>query len=228
MRRSASARRRARWWRQGEKNEEKNRVCPLFPRRARVRAAAGLRLLPAVRARAGALSAVPGATRIFLRRWGRFHHCCLSQSSPDWGGDLCNSGFLVCGGRYGDGVAPSVAAAPAARQGAAVQAGPVLHAGELPARAGAEEARRRQRRVRGGGLDLPRPIDRRVVARLVRGSRLLRPVARGTRDEVQDVDVSWQLKKDFADQEQSRSASTARGQLGQLAELAGEKLLLRR
>src|SRR5216684_5162453 len=198
MRRSASARRRAGCWHPNEKN----RVCPLFPRRARLRAAPRLRLLPAVRAGAGALSAMLGATRIFLRRWGRSYHRRRSQPGADRGGGLCNSGFLVRGGGRGYGVAPGVAAAPAARQGAAVRAGPVLHAGELPAGAGAEEALLRQRRVRGGGLDLPRPVDRRVVARLVRDSRLLRLVARGARDQVQDVDVSRRLTKDFADQEQ--------------------------
>jgi len=53
-------------------------------------------------------------------------------------------------------------------------------------------------------------------------------VARGARDQVQYVDVFRHLKKDLSDQEQSRPAGAACGQLRQLAELSSEKLLLRR
>jgi len=52
-------------------------------------------------------------------------------------------------------------------------------------------------------------------------------VARGARDQVQYVDVFRHLKKDLSDQEQSRPAGAACGQLRQLAELSSEKLLLR-
>src|SRR5438105_1376849 len=182
MRRSASARRRAGCCRRGDKNDEKNGLSPLFPRRACLRAALGLWLLPAVRAGAGALPAVPRAARVLLCRWRDFSDCRLALSRARRERCVLNPRFPLRRRRRGHGLAPGVAAAPASRQGAAVRAGPFLHAGELPARAGAEEARLRQRRVRGGGLDLPRPVDRRVVARLVRASRPLRALARGARD----------------------------------------------
>src|SRR2546425_9029060 len=55
----------------------------------------------------------------------------------------------------------------------------------------------------------PRPVDRRVVARLVRGPRLLRPVARGARDQVQEVDVSRRLTEDRSEEHTSELQSLA-------------------
>src|SRR5204862_7958509 len=71
------------------------------------------------------------------------------------------------GGRRGGG-APGVAAAPARRQSARLRAGLVLYAQEPAPPAHPREAVCGLRPVRRGTLEVPRPIHRRVVARVVR------------------------------------------------------------
>src|SRR5205085_1330354 len=73
---------------------------------------------------------------------------------------------------------PGVAAASAGGQGAAVRAGPVFHARELPAVPRLEDAPFRHRGMRRGRLDFPGSLDRGVVAGLVRAVDRLCDLAR--------------------------------------------------
>src|SRR3954468_10836843 len=134
-----------------------------------------LRLLPAIRAEPAAVSALHGAAWLFL--WSAAG---IRPGLTAWKRISCVRDFCLPlrSRRRGDGHAPGVAAAPAGGQGAGVRARPLLHAGELPARAHAGETVPGQRRVRRGRLEIPWPVDRRLVAGVVRDPRRLRALAR--------------------------------------------------
>src|SRR3954471_21430622 len=135
-----------------------------------------LRLLPAIRAEPAAVSALHGAAWLLL--WTAAD---VRPGFTSWKRISCVRHFCLPlrSGRRGDGHAPGVAAAPAGGQGAGVRARPLLHAGELPARAHAGEAVPGKRRMRRGRLEVPRPVDRRLVAGVVRDPRPLRHRNRG-------------------------------------------------
>src|SRR5688572_17384495 len=178
---------------------------------------ARLRLLPAVRAaRPRSVPALPRAARLLLRGDGGVAPRRAARPGAPRHRALVDPAIPLLSRRRRDRGAPGVAAAPAARQGAGVRAGPLLHARELPADADGAEALPGHRRVRRGGLDLPRPVDRRVVARLVRALLLLRPLARDARQVLgacgrphlprgrRQVPLS-ELAQDLADQQQRRA-----------------------
>src|SRR3954464_6730415 len=122
-------------------------------------------LLPAIRAEPAAVSALHGAAWLFLWSAAGVRPGFTAWKRISCVRHLC---FPLRSGRRGDGHAPGVAAAPAGGQGAGVRPRPLLHAGELPARAHAGETVPGQRRVRRRRLEVPRPVDRRLVAGVVR------------------------------------------------------------
>src|SRR5258706_12854064 len=136
------------------------------PRRDRLCRAPRLRLLPAI-SRPGALSAVHGAAWLLLRRDGVIHHRRRARAAAHRHRGLRRADHPVRERWRGHRRPPSLAAASAARKGAAVRARSVFHAEQPAAVAHAGEAVLRQRRVRRGRLEIPRPVDRRLVARVV-------------------------------------------------------------
>src|SRR5258706_8394103 len=144
---------------------------------ARLRRAARLRLLPAVFRAPGSLPALPRATRLLLRdpaglRCRRLACACRARKSS-----LLRCGKRPCAGRRRSRRSAGLAAASPGGSGTCLRSGPVLHDGELPARAAAREGIHGLGAVRGGKLALPRALDSRVVAGLVRGLCAVRALA---------------------------------------------------
>src|SRR5438552_2083507 len=136
------------------------------PRRDRLCRAPRLRLLPAI-SRPGALSAVHGAAWLLLRRDGVIHHRRRARAAAHRHRGLRRADHPVRERWRGHRRPPGLAAASAGGQSAAVRPGSVFHAEQPAAVAHAGEAFLRQRRVRRGRLEIPWPVDRRLVARVV-------------------------------------------------------------
>src|SRR5438128_11683256 len=146
-------------------------------RRGYLRSAPWLRLLPAIRARPGALPALHGAAQFLLRPDGALHHRRGARAAAHRHGGLRGPRGAVRRRRGGERRTPGLAAAPARGQDPAMRARPLFHAGESAAVAHAREAVPRQRRMRRGGLEISRPVDRRLGARVVYRAWRLRSVA---------------------------------------------------